>query len=368
MKTSAAAVVLFITVSSAQPLLAKDKADEEPLEPGMISIVMPMELQNDWTTRTSPGGGDRFKLSTKIEPVMTYQATEAVSFVMGVTLEQVRTPDRGQDEAFEKHGLYVKTLTANYENGPVAVYGGKFTPNFGRAWETGPGIYGNRFAKDYEFAERWGAGGSVTFEETPLGDLGVSASFFMVDRTALSDSWITRRGRTKESDGGSGNTDSPRSFAMALDGSNLPVLDSLEYHLGYTQQAKGRGDTGTMRGVVASTQLTLPVVGELEATPLLEWAGFENFDGVRGTDRSLWTAALQLDHGPWQWVVAYAKRSVSSSTGDDNDRSLQLSTGFTFGNDLLAELGWWRVEQDGETADIIGMRLSYEFGKQFRLY
>lgn len=163
----------------------------------MISIVMPMELQNDWTTRTSPGGGDRFNLSTKIEPVMTYQATEAVSFFMGVSLEQVRTPDRGQDEAFEKHGLYVKTLTANYENGPVAVYGGKFTPNFGRAWETGPGIYGNRFAKDYEFAERWGAGGSVSFEETPLGDLGVSASFFMVDRTALSDSLITRRGQTR---------------------------------------------------------------------------------------------------------------------------------------------------------------------------
>lgn len=367
MKGLGAAVLSAVGASCAAWAAGADETT--PLAPGTIAIVVPAELQNDWTARTSPGGGERFNLTTKIEPEITFQATEEVAFLLGVTLEQVRLPDRGQDEAFENHALYVKTLTANYESGPLALYAGKFTPNFGRAWDTAPGIYGNRFAKDYEFAERWGAGGGVTFDETPLGDLAVSASLFVVDRTALSDSWITRRGRTTQSDGGPGNTDHPRSFAVALDGGNLPLLDSLEYHLAYTQQAKGEGDTGTLRGVVASTQLTLPIVGALEATPLLEWARFENFGGVRGTDRTLWTAALQLDHGPWQWVAAYAKRAISDANGvDEGDRSLQLSAGYNFTNGLLAELGWWRVEEVGETADIIGVRLSYEFGAQFRLY
>jgi hypothetical protein len=251
----------------------------------------------------------------------------------------------------------------------VALYGGKFTPNFGRAWDIAPGIYGDRFAKDYEFAERWGAGGSVALDGTPVGDVEFSASVFMVDRTALSDSWITRRGRTTEAAGGPGNTGDLGSFVVALDGGGPPLLESLEYHVAYTQQAKGEGDTGTLRGVVASAQFTMPVVGALAATPLIEWARFGNFAGVRGADRTVWTAAVQLDHGPWQLVAAYAKRDMSELDGlDDGDRSFQLSAGYEFDGGLLAELGWWRVEEAGESNDIIGARLSYEFGAQFRLY
>lgn len=369
MKSAVWGAAAFLAAGLSATAAAAEDDEDEALEPGTVAITVPAELQNDWFYRTSPGGGERFNLSTKIEPEVTFQATDELSFLLGVTLEQIRLPDRGEDEAFENEALYLKTLTANYRSGPVAVYGGKFTPNFGRAWDIAPGIYGDRFAKDYEFAQRWGAGGSVAFDDTPAGDLDVSASVFMVDRTALSDSWITRRGRTTEGDGGPGNTDSPRSFAVALDGSNLPILDSLEYQIAYTQQAKGEGDTGTLRGVVAGAQFTVPVTGALTATPLVEWASFENFDGVRGADRTVWTAALQLDHGPWQLVAAYAKRNLSGPDGfDDGDRSFQLSVGYECDSGLLAELGWWRVEEAGESDDIIGARLSYEFGAQLRLY
>ncbi len=362
-----AATLLAVCLNSAT--WAADKDEDTVLEPGTLAIVVPAELQSDWTVHTSPGGGERLNLQTKIEPEITFQATREVSFLLGVTLEQIRVPDRGEDEALENHALTVKTLTATYEAGPFALYAGKFTPNFGRAWDIAPGIYGDRFAKDYEFAERWGAGGGVAFDETPLGDMAFSASAFFVDRTALSDSWITRRGRTAEGDGGPGNTDGPRSFAVALDGGNLPALDSLEYHLGYTQQAKGEGDTGTLRGVVAGAQITLPVIGALEATPLLEWARFDNFGGVRGADRTIWTAAVQFDYGPWQFVTAYAKRALSGPDGlEDGDRGFQVSGGYNFANGLLAELGWWRVEEAGESADILGVRLSHEFGTQLRLY
>lgn len=348
---------------------AADKDEDGPLEPGTLAIRVPTELQNDWTARTSPGGGERLNLSTKIEPELTFQATREISFLLGITLEQLRMPDRGQDEAFENEALYVKTLTANYETGPFALYAGKFTPHFGRAWDLAPGIYSDRFAKDYEFAERWGAGASVATDATPLGEMTFSASAFFLDRTALSNSWITRRGRTTEGDGGPGNTESPRSFAVALDGTSIPGLDGLDYHLGYTQQAKGEGDTGTLRGVVAGAQFATPVIGALAMTPLLEWAAFDNFGGVRGAGRTLWTAAVQFDYGPWQLVTAYAKRARSGPDGiADRDRSLEVSGGYNFANGLLAELGWWRVEQAGESADIFGMRLSYEFGTQLRLY
>lgn len=369
MRSTILGAVTLMTAGLSSIVWAADTDDDAPVAPGTLAITIPMELQNDWTARASPGGGERFDLSTKIEPEIAFQATSEVSFLLGVTLEQIRVPDRGEDEAFENQALYVKTLTANYETGPFALYAGKFTPNFGRAWDIAPGIYGDRFAKNYEFAERWGAGGSVAFDGTPAGELALSASIFMTDRTALSDSWITRRGRAKQTDGGPGNTDSPRSFAMALDGGNLPALDSLSYHLGYIQQAKGEGDTGTLRGLVAGAQVTLPIAGALAATPLLEWAGFDNFNGARGADRTVWTAAVQFDYGPWQVVTAYAKRDISGPDGlEEGDRSLQISGGYNFANGLLAEIGWWRVEEAGESADMIGMRLSYAFGTQLRLY
>jgi hypothetical protein len=68
-------------------------------------------------------------------------------------------------------------------------------------------------------------------------------------------------------------------------------------------------------------------------------------------------------------VAAYAKRDLSGPDGfDDDDRSFQLSAGYEFDGGLLAELGWWRVEEAGESDDIVGARLSYEFGGQVRLY
>ena len=367
-KRFAFAALLASSLVSAASGVANAKSDET-LAPGTIAIVGPVELQNDWTVRTSPGGGERSNLTTKVEPEITFQASESVSFLLGVTLEQIAAPTRGDSEAFENQALYIKTLTANYEGDGFAFFAGKFTANFGRAWDAAPGIYGDRFAKDYEFAERWGAGGSLLFEGLPVGDIEFGASLFMVDRTALSDSWITRRGRTTESDGGPGNTDRPTSFALSLDGVNERVLDGVEWHLAYTHQARGEGDTGNLRGIVAGAQITLPLSADVTATPLVEWARFDNFGGVQGADRRLWTAAVQFDWRAWQFVAAYATRDLSDpDSGKDDDRSLELSVGFRFDNGLLAEAGWWRVEEAGESADIIGMRLSFEFDARFRLY
>lgn len=356
--------ILLLLMAYSSPLVCAARADDGKLEPGTIAIVVPAELQNDWTVR-SDAGADGLNLHTKIEPELTFQATERLSFLLGLTLEQLTPPDRGEDDAFEHEALYIKTLTVNYQTEPFAVFAGKFTPNFGRAWDIAPGIYGDEFAKDYEFAERWGGGGSLAFDETPLGDLTLSASVFFVDRTALSDSWITRRGRTTAADGGPGNTGDLPSFAIALDGGSLPLYESLDYHIAYTRQAKGDGDTGTLQGFVAGAQATIPLTGELGMTPLVEWARFDNFAGVRGADRTVWTAALQFDYGPWQLVTAYAKRFIADAV---DDRSFELTGGYNFASGVLAELGWWHVKDAGESADIIGARLSYELGTQLRLY
>ena len=48
-------------------------------------MIIRVDEQNVW----SPGGGERSNLTTKIEPEITYQASQSVSFLLGVTLEQI---------------------------------------------------------------------------------------------------------------------------------------------------------------------------------------------------------------------------------------------------------------------------------------
>ena len=101
MKSLGVAILLAAATNSGA--WAGEAIEKTSLEPGTIGIVVPSELQSDWTTRSRPSGGDRANLTTKIEPEITFQATEEISFLLGVTFEQVQTPDRGRDEAFEHH-------------------------------------------------------------------------------------------------------------------------------------------------------------------------------------------------------------------------------------------------------------------------
>lgn len=293
--TRLAAMAGLLAGAVSGPALAQH-AHDEPREVGGLYYDLDLELQNDLTTRATDGNR-RNNLKAEIEAALRYQATESMSFNLGLKLEQVNDPAAGEDEAFERHGAFVESLTVNYDSQGVGLYAGKFTPNFGVAWDVAPGIYTKEFAEsDYELSERWGVGGSIGVPGGPFGHLDLSASAFFTDRTALSNSLFSRRGRTTKAAGGPSNTGDFSSFALALDGHEVPWFDTLEYQVAFVHQGKSQGNTADEQGVVASASFTWPLIGGVSLSPLLEYAVFNGREGVRDRDQQNLTGAARFDY------------------------------------------------------------------------
>jgi hypothetical protein len=330
-------------------------------EAGGIYYDLDMELQNDLTTRAT-NGNRRDNLKAEIEAALRYQATQTMSLNLGLKLEQVSDPDDGRDEAFEKHGAFVDSVTVNYERDGFALYAGKFTPNFGLAWDVAPGIYTKEFAEsDYELAERWGLGGKIGVPGGPFGHLDLSASAFFRDRTVLSNSLFNSRGRTTKASGGPGNTGDFSSFALALDGHEVPWFDSLEYQIAVVHQGKGEGDSADEQGVVASASFTWPLMGGVSVSPLVEYALFSGRGGVRDRDQQNLTSAARFDYEAWNLTFGYGRRHVKE-TGLDaaTDELRQLTVGYAFDNGLRLDAGYGHFDDSGVLSDIFGIKLSFE--------
>jgi hypothetical protein len=156
------------------------------------------------------------------------------------TFEPVLDPGPGEDRFFEDEGLYAEELFANVALGRgVNLFGGKFNPAFGKAWDAAPGVYGTDFAEDYEITERLGFGGSIEQADTGLGTVTLTGSVYHVDTSELSGSAFTDRGRTSLSSGGVANTEDLDSFALALDAEGIPALGGANLHLAYRFQHRG---------------------------------------------------------------------------------------------------------------------------------
>ncbi len=95
---------------------------------------------------------------------------------------------------FEDIGVFVETLGLAYQFGAVTLFGGKFNPTFGIAWDVAPGIYGADLADDYELTERIGGGGAVTLGGGDFGRHTLTGQVFFLDTSVLSQSWGTESG------------------------------------------------------------------------------------------------------------------------------------------------------------------------------
>jgi hypothetical protein len=346
------------------PALAHET--EERPESGAISYDLGVEVQNDYAAHASDGNA-RNNLTSEINLGLGYQATESLSFNLGLKMEQVGDPDAGHDEYFEKHGAFVESLTVNYEADDVSLYAGKFTPNFGHAWDTSPGIYTKEFAKDYELSERWGLGGGLGLPGGPLGEITLSASAFFADRTVLSDSLFSRRGRTTKASGGPSNTDDLSSFAVALDGAEVPGFETLEYQIAFVHQGKGQGDSDDEQGVVAHAAFTIPFIGDVTLSPMVEYALFDGQSGMRGRDRQNLTAAARFDYVAWNLTFGYGRRHISETGLDDaTDELMQLTVGYAFANGVTLDAGYGRFDEDSVVSDIIGLKLSFDLAGRLR--
>lgn len=341
-----------------------------------ISGGVEIELEDDWTYDSDDKDNELNDLYTTIEPTLIMHFFEGMTLTAHGVFEPVRAPEPGTNREFGDEGFFIEDLFAQYETDSFAVLGGKFTPNFGRAWDIAPGIYGSDFAEDYELTERIGFGGSYTFASEKWGEHRISGSAFFLDTSTLSDSIITSRGRTNKSDGGPSNTESPESFAIAVDGDNLPLVlfgdtppgeapvSGLTYQLAVVSQAAGEGSDSRETGVVASLADEFPIAKQpLLLQPIVEFAYFFDADGVDGQDRYYITAgATAIWKEQWNVALSYTRRETMPGGGSDiGDNLFQASAGYEFDSGLGANVGYRYLEADDITDHTLGMLLTYGF-------
>jgi hypothetical protein len=354
LRTFSAACFSAVLFTATLAMAAEDKKEEQHWITGSVSF----ELENDATVNSEDPNGEINDLFATIEPSVTVHFTPAFSLTALGVFEPVRDPDPGDDRYLDGHGLYLEELHLDYETERFSLIGGKFAPNFGKAWDEAPGVFGTDIAEDYELAERIGFGGGVNFGSEAMGKHTLSASLFFLDTSPLSDATITSRPRNFKSDGGPSNTETPESFAVALDGA-LPAPAGLTYHLAFVNQAEGEGDTADERGLAVALSRGFKT-RSVEITPLVEYVHLWNADAVEDQSRDYITIALGLGWQSWNAAAVYTRRDSDFVGSEDmNDSLFQLSAGYEFPFGMTLDLGWRVLVEENITSHTIGTLLTY---------
>jgi len=288
--------------------------------------------------------------------------------------EPVIEPEPGKDQIFSDIGTYVEVLQAQYDVGQLSIWGGKIHPAFGRAWDVTPGLHGTDLAETYELAERLGGGAGFNFEAAGLANR-FEVSAFTVDRTFLSESLFTNRGRTALADGGAGNTKGVSSFSAALGGCMEAEVDgcydegSFGYQIAARYQTGGRGSEGNEFGFSGSLNKAFSLGEEAMLRLFAETAWFRNFDGG-ADDVFAITSSSALELGQITYSVAYSQlRVLVEGEVDVAEHLIDTTAMYDLGEHASITGEKWSIgagyaydRADGENSHSIGLRLSSEFG------
>lgn len=272
------------------------------------------------------------------------ELTGGIELYSGLMLEPVQ--QSGDDTSmFERHGLFAEAVGITWSAGGNALWLGKFNPAFGLAWERAPGIFGDDFSDDYEITEKVGIAGEHELLPNAAGNaMALSWSWYQADRSVLSDSWITRRGRLELADGGAANTSGLHSGTVSVSGNTALGGARLGYHLGYRIEAFEDRNLQAQRGSVLGLEYERPTDGG-QVRLLYEWVRFNHLDGVGGR-LDYHTAGVEWQRGPV--ILSTAASSRRQSGGEDSDDTLfQLGLGYLLSGGGQVNLAWKIAELDG---------------------
>ena len=355
-----AAIAAMLAAISAATAADFAESQAEPAAYPYVEGAGEITIGDDFVVSSDDPAGEVNDLffEGELGPKVFLTPLAAINF--GITAESVEDPAPFEDRAFGDIGLYVDTLNLELSNGTTTFLAGKFGAGFGTAWDVTPGVYGTDFAEDYELSEQLGFGLSHAFA-TGFGTHTLGANVFAADTSVLSESAFTNRGRLSRFDGGAGNTGRLDNFSITLDGSDMPGLDGVSYHLGYRHLIAGVGDdhdeNGFVAGLARETELangmTLGINGE---------AAFLHNAFGSADDALYLTSGVYLQNGPWHGELAGTIRRLDfGDGGDQSDLLAQVSAGYAFDNGFDVSLGYAYARADKIEAHVVGLRLTKEF-------
>lgn len=359
MKKMIRTVAAAAAVLMAAPALADDDAEETDGAKPLIALELELGFGTDWTFKADDRTAELADAYPDIALAVTINATDWLAFNLGVTVESVLDPVG--DRFFGDIGAYVDTLNAQVFLGGLTVTAGKFAPGFGTAWDVTPGVYGADFAGDYELSEALGLGLAYEFKAGAAGTITAGANLFYADNTILSESLFTNRGRNRVGAGGPGNTGKLNNFSVTLDGSDIPAVEGLTWHLGYAHLQRGRGDISDVNAFA----LGLAYERETGSGWTVGWNGevvyATGWNGAR--DKAVYvTQGLSFAKDSWHAELAGTIRQVRYFAGGrDNDLLAQVSAGYEFENGVDVSLGYAFAREAREEAHTLGLSITKTF-------
>ena len=129
------------------PAWADDDDDDKPKTTPRLEVEGVVEFRSDSNVKSDDPDAEITDTYNTTELAFGWFVNRVLSFHGGFTFEPVLDPPPGTDRFFEDHGLYAEELYAALQFGRVRVFGGKFNPSFGTAWDKAPGLYGVAFRR-----------------------------------------------------------------------------------------------------------------------------------------------------------------------------------------------------------------------------
>lgn len=342
----------IITLSATAGICSVALAEEQSYP--RISGELSTEIQNDWTYSSDNPSAEINDLYPTVILGTIVELTQGFSFNLEVTLEPVE--EATEDRAFKDLGGFLNIATALYETKLFSVYGGKFTPNFGIAWDLAPGIYGVDFNEDYELVEMIGFGGGINF--IAAGTHTISASTFFQDTSVLSKSVGTQRGPKRKSDGGPANTEDLSSFTLAIDG-EFEKVAGFRYHAGFSSLAAGEDGDSRQMGYVVGVEYAFDIGENIAIAPLAEYAYFDSAGGIKDDTAKYFTAGIAMNYKNWVASTTYQRRETKLTSANTDDFVIDFTMGYVFDMGLGVAAAWRVAEEEDISSKGLGLLVSY---------
>ncbi len=331
--------------------------------PPRLSVAGVVEFQYDAQTGTDAID----TLSNTSELALGLRLGNGFSLESTLVYEPVRGPSDSQ--YLSAQGLYAETLMVQYTRDHFTLFAGKIDPVFGLAWDMAPGLYGTEFAEEYQLTERVGFGADVNLGGVlgagHYGEHILSASLYRSDTSFLSDSLFTRRGHVHHDDGGVANTQGLSSFAIALDGMDMPGLSGFAYHFALRSQGADVGNARREKGMVGGITYDRELGDGYEMALIAEASHIWHADGQLHHEVTISTLGASLSRNDWSVSADYSSRTVNNKTAlpsSPDIHQVQFSIGHNLPHNLAFEAGWKRTSQSGINTNMFGLLVSFTFG------
>jgi hypothetical protein len=278
---------------------------------------------------------------------------------MDAVLEPVQDPVG--DAAFTGQDAFIETLSVAYAGEGFTVYAGKINPVFGSAADLAPGIYGADVGESYQITEQVGVGGDILLPAVAglAGEHVMSAALFAADRSELSGSLLGKRERLRLADGGIGNTESLKSFALSLDGA---LENGLGYSVGYRSLASDTAGEADETAMVAGVSYAWEDEAGWTFGVMAEVAFSRDADGVAGAKRDFYTAGATFGVGDWFFSGVVSGWDENPVAGSADLRKYELSVGRGLAEGVTLDFAVQDARAEGENETVFGARLTFEFG------